>query len=129
MLAETDIGDEAAPSSSFISPHKDFDMAIYPSETTREIAEVAYDSTEFLFDGSDQMPGEVGAGTFWKEMTAWISGDAGPRHRAEEHRRELASQLTADDTMTGAGDVEARQPPDPRRLVPQACSRPRARKV
>ena len=31
-------------------------------------------STAFLFDGSDQMPGEVGAGTFWKEMTAWISG-------------------------------------------------------
>ena len=28
----------------------------------------------FRFDGSDQMPGEVGAGSFWKEMTAWISG-------------------------------------------------------
>ena len=34
---------------------------------------MAYDSTAFLFDGSDQMPGEVGAGSFWKEMTAWIS--------------------------------------------------------
>ena len=32
------------------------------------------ESTGFLFDGSDQMPGEVGAGTFWKDMTAWISG-------------------------------------------------------
>ena len=31
-------------------------------------------STAFLFDGSDQMPGEVGAGTFWQDMTAWISG-------------------------------------------------------
>ena len=28
----------------------------------------------FRFDGSDQMPGAVGAGTFWKGMTAWISG-------------------------------------------------------
>ena len=37
------------------------------------VAKVAYDSTAFLFDGSDQMPGEVGAGTFWKEMTAWIA--------------------------------------------------------
>ncbi len=35
---------------------------------------MASDSTGFLFDGSDQMPGEVGAGTFWKDMTAWISG-------------------------------------------------------
>jgi len=73
-LSETDIGNDAAPTSSFISPHKDFDVSLYPSETTRTIAKVAYDATSFLFDGSDQMPGEVGAGTFWKDMTAWISG-------------------------------------------------------
>ena len=73
MLAETDIGNEAAKTSSFISPHKDFDVANYQDDVTRDSAEVAYKSTEFLFDGSDQMPGEVGAGSFWKEMTAWIS--------------------------------------------------------
>jgi len=28
----------------------------------------------FRFDGSDQMPGEVGAGTFWTEMVSWIEG-------------------------------------------------------
>jgi len=28
----------------------------------------------FRFDGSDQMPSAVGAGSFWKEMTAWING-------------------------------------------------------
>jgi alpha-glucoside transport system substrate-binding protein len=38
------------------------------------IAKIASSSTEFVFDGSDQMPGEVGSGTFWKDMTAWISG-------------------------------------------------------
>ncbi len=73
MLAETDIGNEAAKTSSFISPHKDFDVANYQDDVTRQSAEVAYKATEFLFDGSDQMPGEVGAGSFWKEMTAWIS--------------------------------------------------------
>jgi len=73
-LAETDIGNDAAPTSSFISPHTDFDASLYPNEVTRSIAEVATTSTGFLFDGSDQMPGEVGAGTFWKDMTAWISG-------------------------------------------------------
>ncbi|MNE68739.1 hypothetical protein D3C80_1644170 [compost metagenome] len=26
------------------------------------------------FDGSDLMPGSVGAGTFWKGMTDYISG-------------------------------------------------------
>jgi alpha-glucoside transport system substrate-binding protein len=75
MLSETDIGNDAAPTSSFISPHTDFDTSLYPNETTRLAAEVAYQSTAFLFDGSDQMPGEVGAGSFWKEMTAWIADD------------------------------------------------------
>ncbi len=75
LLATADIGNDAAPVSSFISPFKDFDQSLYPSETTRTIANVAYDSTAFLFDGSDSMPAQVGAGSFWKEMTAWLNGD------------------------------------------------------
>jgi alpha-glucoside transport system substrate-binding protein len=75
LLATADIGKDAAPVSSFISPFKDFDASLYPSETTRTIANVAYNSTAFLFDGSDSMPAEVGAGSFWKEMTAWLNGD------------------------------------------------------
>ncbi|MEO5581700.1 MAG: ABC transporter substrate-binding protein [Saprospiraceae bacterium] len=75
LLATADIGKDAAPVSSFISPFKDFDASLYPSETTRTIANVAYDSTAFLFDGSDSMPAQVGAGSFWKEMTAWLNGD------------------------------------------------------
>ena len=75
LLSETDIGNEAAPVSSFISPHKDFDASLYPNEATKKVAQVAYDSTAFLFDGSDSMPAQVGAGSFWKEMTAWLNGD------------------------------------------------------
>jgi len=30
--------------------------------------------TTFRFDGSDAMPGSVGAGTFWTNMTQWILG-------------------------------------------------------
>lgn len=33
------------------------------------------DSYTFRFDGSDQMPGAVGADAFWKQMTAWIGED------------------------------------------------------
>ena len=73
-LSDPEIGNEAAPNSSFISPHTTFDTELYPTELTKQMADVAYSSTAFLFDGSDQMPGEVGAGTFWKEITAWISG-------------------------------------------------------
>ena len=73
ILADVDLGTEAAPNSSYISPHTSFDTSLYPSDLTRQIADVAYQADPFLFDGSDLMPGEVGAGSFWKEMTAWIS--------------------------------------------------------
>jgi len=73
-LSETDIGNDAAPTSSFISPHKDFDVSLYPNQVTKDIAKYLYATTTFLFDGSDAMPAQVGAGSFWKEMTAWISG-------------------------------------------------------
>ena len=56
------------------SPRTDFDVELYPTETWKTIAQIAYESTEFVFDGSDQMPGEVGSGLFWRDMTAWISG-------------------------------------------------------
>jgi alpha-glucoside transport system substrate-binding protein len=58
----------------YISPHKDFDTSNYADASTKEVAELGYGSTLFRFDGSDLMPGAVGAGSFWKGMTAWISG-------------------------------------------------------
>jgi alpha-glucoside transport system substrate-binding protein len=27
-----------------------------------------------VFDGSDTMPGEVGSGSFWRGMVAWVTG-------------------------------------------------------
>jgi alpha-glucoside transport system substrate-binding protein len=75
FLASSDFGtQEYGASGNWISPRTDFDASLYPNETWRTIANIAYESTEFVFDGSDQMPGEVGSGSFWREMTAWISG-------------------------------------------------------
>jgi alpha-glucoside transport system substrate-binding protein len=67
-------GAEAAKGGTFLSPRKDFPMNNYPNTITQEIAKIAYTSTVIAFDGSDQMPGAVGSGTFWREMTSWISG-------------------------------------------------------
>jgi alpha-glucoside transport system substrate-binding protein len=73
LLADTSIGDQAAGKTSFLSPHKDFDVTKYGGTLSQEVAKIAYGSSVFLFDGSDQMPGAVGSGSFWKDMTAWIS--------------------------------------------------------
>jgi len=37
--------------------------------------EILQNATTFRFDGSDVMPAEVGAGSFWREMTAWVAED------------------------------------------------------
>ena len=74
IIGSTEAGVEAAPKSSFLSPHSDFDTALYPSDMARSFADVANNATVILFDGSDAMPGEVGAGTFWSEITAWVNG-------------------------------------------------------
>ena len=74
FLSETDTGNTAASNgSSYISPHKDFNLSLYKNPLTKEAAKVVAGGSALLFDGSDQMPGEVGAGSFWKEVTKWIT--------------------------------------------------------
>jgi alpha-glucoside transport system substrate-binding protein len=75
LLADKNIGDTAVTNgSSFLSPHKDFDPSKYKGAIPQAVAKFVTESTAFRFDGSDAMPGAVGAGTFWKDMTSWISG-------------------------------------------------------
>lgn len=49
---------------------------MYGQELEKGIATLVKDATTFRFDASDQMPGEVGAGSFWKGMTDYVSGAA-----------------------------------------------------
>ena len=58
----------------FISPNKEHDTALYAEELDRTLAQLLVDSDPVRFDGSDTMPSEVGAGSFWKEGTNWVLG-------------------------------------------------------
>lgn len=74
FIASQDNGVEVGKAGYF-SPHTTFDASLYPSETLRTIAtDVLYASSAARFDGSDLMPAEVGAGTFWSEPVKWIAG-------------------------------------------------------
>jgi alpha-glucoside transport system substrate-binding protein len=74
FLASPNFAFKNIAASSYLSPYKEFDLNKYEDTTTETIAKLAYGSTVFRFDGSDTMPGAVGAGSFWKGMTAWVSG-------------------------------------------------------
>ncbi len=57
-----------------ISPHLDSKLEWYSNPVDRKVAATIQNATSVRFDGSDMMPGAVGAGAFWKEMTAYVSG-------------------------------------------------------
>jgi len=57
-----------------ISVHNDSSLDWYADPVTRGVAEIILEATAFRFDASDLMPGSVGAGTFWKYMTDYVSG-------------------------------------------------------
>jgi alpha-glucoside transport system substrate-binding protein len=58
-----------------ISPHKNFDLALYPNEMQRKIGQAMANAAVFGFDGSDQMPAEVNA-EFWSAGTDFVAGRA-----------------------------------------------------
>ncbi|MBD3320378.1 MAG: extracellular solute-binding protein, partial [Chitinivibrionales bacterium] len=57
-------------------PHLDAELDWYGDDIERGIAELVSEATSVRFDGSDLMPGEVGAGSFWTGMTDYFSGTA-----------------------------------------------------
>ncbi|PRY95275.1 maltose-binding protein /trehalose-binding protein /sucrose-binding protein [Hasllibacter halocynthiae] len=58
----------------FLTPHLEVNPEAYQDDTLRGQGEILRDATTFRFDGSDLMPGEVGAGTFWTGMVDYVGG-------------------------------------------------------
>jgi alpha-glucoside transport system substrate-binding protein len=66
---------KATPGGGWVSANTGLDINNLTSPIDKLSAETFQDpEAVFRFDGSDQMPSAVGAGSFWKEMTAWITG-------------------------------------------------------
>ncbi len=58
----------------FLTPHKGVNPDAFGDPTLRKMNEVLLDATTFRFDGSDLMPGGVGAGSFWTGMVDYTGG-------------------------------------------------------
>lgn len=74
FITSDEFGTEWAGDGGWLSPHKTFDVSAYPNDLTRHLAELVNQADVFRFDASDLMPAEVGAGTFWDNMVAWVGG-------------------------------------------------------
>jgi alpha-glucoside transport system substrate-binding protein len=68
---------KATPDGGWVSANKGLDKNNLASPIDQLSAEILQDpEAVFRFDGSDLMPGAVGAGSFWKGMTNWITGQS-----------------------------------------------------
>jgi alpha-glucoside transport system substrate-binding protein len=62
----------------FLTPHKGVDSSKFSDAPTAKMNDILLGATTFRFDGSDLMPGGVGAGSFWTGMVDYAGGkDAG----------------------------------------------------
>ena len=60
--------------SGFLTPLKSANAELYGNAALKKMGEILLNSTTFRFDGSDLMPGAVGAGTFWTGMVDYTGG-------------------------------------------------------
>jgi alpha-glucoside transport system substrate-binding protein len=58
----------------FLTPHKGVDLSKFSSDSERAMNDILLNATTFRFDGSDLMPGGVGAGSFWTGMVDYTGG-------------------------------------------------------
>ena len=60
--------------SSFLTPFKGVNVDAYANDQMKGQGEILLESTTFRFDGSDLMPGKIGAGAFWTGMVDFVGG-------------------------------------------------------
>ncbi len=57
-----------------ISAHQTATQEMYGSDLDWGVSQLVAGATSFRFDGSDLMPGEVGAGSFWEQISSYVAG-------------------------------------------------------
>ncbi len=67
----------------FLTPHSGANSDVYSDDTKKAQGEILLNATTFRFDGSDLMPGAIGAGAFWTGMIDYVGGKDAPTVAAE----------------------------------------------
>ena len=67
----------------FLTPHKGVNADVFGDPTLRKMNDILLGATTFRFDGSDLMPGGVGAGSFWTGMVDYAGGKPAAEVAAE----------------------------------------------
>nr|WP_321444975.1 ABC transporter substrate-binding protein [uncultured Cohaesibacter sp.] len=60
--------------SGLLTPHKGVNIEAYANDALKKQGQILLNATTFRFDGSDLMPGKIGAGAFWTGMVDYAGG-------------------------------------------------------
>lgn len=60
----------------FLTPHKGVNNDVFTDPTVAKMNDILLNADTFRFDGSDLMPGAIGAGVFWTGMVDYAGGKA-----------------------------------------------------
>ncbi|AJE46905.1 ABC transporter substrate-binding protein [Celeribacter indicus] len=74
FLKTTDAHEAWMAQRGFLTPYKAVDTSVFSDPTLRKMNDILLEATTFRFDGSDLMPGAVGAGSFWTGMVDYTGG-------------------------------------------------------
>jgi alpha-glucoside transport system substrate-binding protein len=90
-LADPEAGEIWAREGGFISANSTVPDDVYPDDYLQTLAQALEGASALVFDASDQMPADIGAGLLWDDITAWITGSldyATMANRLDEARNE-----------------------------------------
>ena len=74
FLTTADAGRSWAAAGGYVNPRTDVDPDTYFQPSDRFAAERLLSHPTLVYDASDAMAPEIGAGLFWEEITRWLSG-------------------------------------------------------
>jgi alpha-glucoside transport system substrate-binding protein len=73
-LTSADYANHRLAEGNWLTPNTKADISLLTDPLEQQFAQFLSKSDVFRFDGSDLMPGAVGAGTFWTDMVEWVTG-------------------------------------------------------
>jgi alpha-glucoside transport system substrate-binding protein len=90
--------------SGFLTPFKGANPEAYANDALKKQGEILLNATTFRFDGSDLMPGKIGAGAFWTGMVDYAGGkSAADVAAASRPSGTRSSNAVRDFDLTGGG--------------------------
>ena len=60
--------------SGFLTPHSGVNPDAYGDDTLKRMGDILLNATTYRFDGSDLMPGAIGAGAFFTGAVDFVGG-------------------------------------------------------